>query len=223
MLSSYHKIAVNPPQFLGGQATPYNGVANQGLQRPSLPPDVSRVDVVIISMHRNQAPAPRAALQPNGLVVFDDMAMRQAVAQGPAVLPLLEKALRQHAVVLSSPNASKDDLLKTLYTLQTAERLADSGVSINSLYPSLSTLDSIPNPLLTIYLAGAYSKLTRPEPLGWALMTLARLGTQQALGGMPTPHLQKAHEEVGKVVNFQLKQFPALVSQLVPWLQTFKP
>ncbi|MDH4379556.1 MAG: hypothetical protein QE263_06600 [Vampirovibrionales bacterium] len=222
MLSSYHKIAANPPQFSGNQASYGNAAATQGLQRRSWPPDVSRIDVVMISVRRLPVnDLPKAHVRPNGLVVFDEAVIQQGVAQGPALLPVLDRALRNHAAVLLGPNTTHEDLLRTLHTLHTAERLADSGVSIDSLYPALSTLDSIPNPLLTIYLAGAYSKLTRPEPLGWALMTMARLGAQQAMGGQVTPHLLKAHEEVGKVVSYQLQRFPALLPQLLWWQQTF--
>ncbi len=215
----YHTNGVNPPWFLGKQlgfgfTEPLGLVANTVLQNPLQRP--------------LQNPAPLGFLagpqrRPDGLVVFDEVAIQQAVAQGPALLPVLDRALRKHAAALLGTNTTQEALLRTLHTLRTAELLAGSGVSINSLYPALSMLDSIPNPLLTIYLAGAYSKLTRPEPLGWALKTLAWLGTQQALGGISTPHMQKAHEDVGKVLSVQLQQFPAMVSQLGWWLKTFGP
>lgn len=229
MSFSYHKGGVNRPHFLGGQPAmvpmpPSVSAPNTTPLKPVFPPDVDRMDMMILTLHRTD-PTPPATVSSGGLITFDDVAMAKVVAQGAAALPLLEKTLRQQSAVLTQPTMPIEQkqqvLLKALHTLRTAELLANSGVSIDSLYPALSTLDSIPNPLLTIYLAGAYSKLTRPEPLGWALMTLARLGTQQALGGVPTPHLQKAHEEVGKVVSFQLQKFPALAVQVMGWLQTF--
>lgn len=142
------------------------------------------------------------AIQPNGILTHSHSVVKKLVALGRLALPELTQ-FWQYAV----SQGKRGNLRPALAGLIATEELLEHDVpEAESLYPLISQLDYINDPLLTIYMAGVYGEMQRPEPYGWAVWKLQQDAVRTALlqqhnpFAQPWPDTQKVHEELGKVI-----------------------
>lgn len=161
-------------------------------------------------------------VQPNGMAWFNEQDMAVLLNAPYETLTLI----RNHWPQLRK-QAQQGNVLPAVTTIFLAERIAEDGTTIDTLYPLFSQLDTHPNPLVPIYLAGAYAEMHRPEPFGWAIMQMMQLSisnlVSQNSDAIQSPHYLKRHEEVGKLLVKQLKQWPQLWQNLQPFISTQTP
>ena len=149
-----------------------------------------------------------------GMIHFNEPLIQQIVRLREGALPALAQFLQQRI-----PFVDRNPL-PIIEALRTAEILSDAGVfQVKQLYEQTSHLNTNPNPLLQIYLAGFYRKINQPETFGPMLSSLMNYTLTQYTNNHP--HLNPT-EEVGGTVLSQIAKASAAetVKQLLPYLNT---
>lgn len=185
---------------------PYPGRSSypsgQALSRPPVP-----VAVLIDQVGR------WTFIRPDGMVIFNEPLVNQITTYGDQAVPALGRFL---SMVVPTPERYLPQVIEGLYL---ADRLAQTGVrSVTRLAPVVSSLNTHPNPLIQIYLAGFYRKINRPETFGPMLSTLIR----ESLNPTPGPaNLLNPTEEVGGTLLQQIadRTSQETIKRLLPFLK----
>ncbi|MBY0451150.1 MAG: hypothetical protein K2X01_11055 [Cyanobacteria bacterium] len=151
--------------------------------------------------------------RPDGTLLPNEPLIRSIIQYRDAAVPVLSNILNQAGYGIPYPSVPA--IVETLYT---AQRLAQAGVNTESLYPAASRLNTHPDPLVQIYLAGFYRQLKEPAAFGPMLSTLIN----QAVTQYPHPLSSwNVSEEVGGTVLQQIANRTAeeTVRRLQPYLQ----
>ncbi len=153
------------------------------------------------------------SVRPDGTLQPNEPLIRSIIQYREAAVPLLSNILSQAGYGIPYPSVAT--IVETLYT---AQRLAQSGVNTESLYPAASRLNTHPDPLVQIYLAGLYRQLREPAAFGPMLTTLINHAVTQY---PQAPSSWNVSEEVGGTVLQQIANRTAeeTVRRLQPYLQ----
>ncbi len=155
----------------------------------------------------------------NGIVQFNQPLVQAIVSYGAEAVPALENQLRQAIPKMNQASLNKQILFPVIESIFTAQELLKSGVlEARRLYDTTSFLNTHPNPILQIYLAGFYRQLTgRPEAFGPMLSTLMQQSQRQYPQSNPALN---PSEEVGGTVLSMIAKASAeeTVKQLLPYL-----
>lgn len=153
--------------------------------------------------------------RPDGTLLPNEPLIQALIQYREAAVPVLSNILNQAGYGIPYPSVAT--IIETLYT---AQRLAQTGVNTESLYPAASRLNTHPDPLVQIYLAGYYRQLKEPAAFGPMLSTLINHAVTQ----YPHPLSSwNVSEEVGGTVLQQIANRTAeeTVRRLQPYLQPY--
>ncbi len=155
-------------------------------------------------------------ISPQGIVQLNTPLIQAIVSYKSQAVPLLGNFLQQQVFEINQNRPQK--LPQVIEALYTADQLLEAGVvEAGELYGITSALNTHPNPILQIYLAGFYRKLNRPEAFGPMLSSLVHQAQTQYY--QPLPMLNPSEEVGGTVLSMIAKaSAQETVKQLLPYL-----
>lgn len=199
-LSSILSTASTAPYAQGTHTLSNNTYSYQPIQQQTPHQTLQSTTLLLNELTQN------LNVKTNGMLNPPQQLLHQIANQGKKALPALG-----HFLNSAVQQGQHGNLRPILAGLLATEELLEAGVSeAEQFYPLISQLDHINNPLLTIYMAGVYGEMKRPESFGWAIWKLmqdaARTAQLQQNNpfAQPWPHSLKVHEELGKVIMKQL-------------------
>ena len=123
--------------------------------------------------------------------LFDNPKIRQNIEKKEKALPEIKSSL-------ANPNATEDEVLEQLYTLNVMLDQGVDKVEISALYPVLSRYNDTRSPNIQTFLAGIYRKTKIPDAFG----PLVKMLIQDSVHPIENTHFDPTEEIGGAILDY---------------------